>query len=51
MYYYYGLSGRRKVYIVGYVVHEHAIAFDFQARAVDICRWEFWKWGCVVSDV
>ena len=51
MYYYDGLSGRRKVYIVGYVVDEHPTAFDCQARAVDICCWEFWKRGGVASDV
>ena len=51
MYYYDGLSGRRKVYIVGYVVHEHATIFDCQARAVDICCWEFRKRGSVASDV
>ena len=51
MYYYDGLSGRRKIYIVGYVVHEHTTVFDCQARAVDICRWEFPERGSTVRDV
>ena len=49
--YYDGLSGRIEVYIVGYIVHEHAAVPDYQARAVDICRREFWKGGCVLSGV
>ena len=51
MYYYDGLSGRGKVYIARYIVHEHATVFDCQARAVDVCCWEFWKRECAASDV
>jgi hypothetical protein len=51
MYYYDGLSGRSKVYIVGNIVHEHAAVPDCQARAVDICCRELWKRRCLESDV
>ena len=41
--YYDGLSGRSRVYIVGYIMDEYAAIADCQARAVDICSWELWK--------
>ena len=50
MNYYDGLIGCSKGYIARYIVHEHATVFYCQARAVDLCCWEFWKRGCMASD-